>query len=364
MSAKLRLVIVACAMSAIALEWQQPMRGILLQRPTFSTTTTLVEVSAVVTRLGESVPDLLHFEVEVRDEGQVQPIVMFEYVGHADTREGRPPLDVVLVLDDLNISPRLTQPAMDLAELLIAGLGEKDRLTIVNTSPFTLAQEASTDRDQSRRTVKRLRGLKRGAAIVPMEATFRAETLLAAVRDVGRTLSAEGPGQRRTVMVISEGQPLGPTDISVMTSGSLEQDHGRILTTFRETLEAAALANMSIYTVDPRGLAAPTPGLGSSERSAMEMAAGTGRASADEMAATVRGMLWTLADRTGGTLIANRNLLGAGVGDMLRDARGYYRIAYLQPAVGAGETGKLRSIEIRVKREGVSVRARRLYMPQ
>lgn len=68
----------------------------------------------------------------------------------------------------------------------------------------------------------------------------------------------------------------------------------------------------------------------------------------------------SLAVDTGGMMIRNENNVGRALDTILRDANVYYVLGY-QPANAAFD-GKFRSIEVRVKRPGVRVRARRGYL--
>ena len=132
-------------------------------QPTFRTGTTLVEVSAVVTRDGRPVTDLRAVDFTVLDNGKPQPLVAFEFVdltAKADAPEQR--RDFVLVLDDLGIEPKHTVPARDVGAALVAGLGQYDRLAVVNTGPHELVQQLSTDRESARTLLRRFRGQKTG----------------------------------------------------------------------------------------------------------------------------------------------------------------------------------------------------------
>ncbi len=66
-----------------------------------------------------------------------------------------------------------------------------------------------------------------------------------------------------------------------------------------------------------------------------------------------------MADETDGRAIVNRNDLGGGLAQMMRDASAYYLLGYSSAA--APTDGRFHQIRVRVKRPGVEVRARKGY---
>jgi VWFA-related protein len=127
---------------------------------------------------------------------------------------------------------------------------------------------------------------------------------------------------------------------------------------FRETLDEANRSNASFYPIDPRGLAAfdtplmrtdvpgppppPTP-------IAVDRAMLVGRLNS----------LRTLAEATDGLAIVDSNDLGGGLRRVADDLSSYYLLGYYS---SSKLDGKFHSISVRVKRPGVSVRARRGYL--
>ena len=103
---------------------------------------------------------------------------------------------------------------------------------------------------------------------------------------------------------------------------------------------------------------------GPNDMAVAQAASQLGETSGESAALRRLGLLWRMADVTGGTLVTERNDLGAGLSGMFRDSRQYYRLAYVQPPVAPGDEGKARSIEVRVARPDTTVRARRQYLPK
>lgn len=329
------------------------------QTPTFRTSTTLVEVSAIVTRQGETVMDLTPSEVEVFDNGVLQPLVAFEFVNLEAATGSAQRRDFVMVLDDNQIEGRHTKAAVDLATSLVRALGQHDRLAIVNTSPFELVQQLSTDRKTSLSLVRRLRGLK-GSATITFTQNQSSRILLNVISNVSRAFAGQGnTAERRTVMVVSEGGPLGP----ISPEERPPHDEHVLLEDYRRVMAEASIANVSIYCVDPRGLQAPMPQItGNTDAVVATAASFVGRTRGDATMVSRFGLLRQIADSTGGTLVDERNNLSAGIPGMIRDSRQYYRLAYALPAI-TEDAGNPRRIEVRVKRADTTVRHRRTYAP-
>ncbi|WP_291980986.1 VWA domain-containing protein [Luteitalea sp.] len=328
------------------------------QSPTFRTSTTLIEVSAIVTHKGITVADLSRDDVEVLDNGTPQPLVAFEFVNLEAVRGPQQRRDFVLILDDLQIGGSRTKASIDLATSLINALGEHDRLAILNTSPFELVQQLSVDRRSALSLVRRMRGLK-GAGSVSFTQNETSRVLLEVISKVSRVFVAHGQAaERRTVLVISEGGSLGP----VSPEGRPPPEEQALLDDYRRTMGDASLANVAVYCVDPRGLEAPMPEVKGSNDFDVAMASSVlGRTAGDAMVLKRFGLLRQVADATGGTLVDERNELSAGLAGMIRDSRQYYRLAYAMPGSSLETVSKPRTIEVRVKRPDTVVRHRRTY---
>ena len=89
-----------------------------------------------------------------------------------------------------------------------------------------------------------------------------------------------------------------------------------------------------------------------------------GETVAEGMSTRRHGSVGQLADSTGGIMTLDRNDLEANLPRLLQDSRRYYRLAYVQPDVASGEREKERRIEVKVLREHVEVRARKVYLPR
>jgi VWFA-related protein len=117
----------------------------------------------------------------------------------------------------------------------------------------------------------------------------------------------------------------------------------------KEVFDIANRNNTSIYAVDPRGLAAFE----------YDINQGVGLETDKKMLGDSIDTLRVLADNTDGRAIVNRNDLAAGMKQIMRDASGYYLLGYTSSS--APTDGKFHNIDVRVKRPGVEVRARKGY---
>ena len=123
-----------------------------------------------------------------------------------------------------------------------------------------------------------------------------------------------------------------------------------ILADMRRIIETASRFNASIYSVDPRGLAAFEFDMDQPQISFRT----------DQRALRfTQDTLRILADETGGRAIVNQNDLRPGLQQMLDDASGYYLLGYNSTA--APTDGEFHEIEVRLKRPGLRVRAREGY---
>jgi VWFA-related protein len=142
----------------------------------------------------------------------------------------------------------------------------------------------------------------------------------------------------------------GPKTVVYLSDGFVVQDQE---TTLRSVVGQMARSGARVYAIDVRGLGrlgAPGP-----EQLAVDDPAGPSTRF-DSLADAPN----SLAVDTGGLMIRNENNIGRALDTIARDAGRYYLLAY-QP-MNTTWDGKFREVEVRVKRPGVRVRARRGYL--
>ncbi len=139
-------------------------------------------------------------------------------------------------------------------------------------------------------------------------------------------------------------------------------DHSR---DFLDILNDANRANVSFYPVDPRGLAVFDQPIdyqpAGAPRGADQAQVGRTEGVNDDMA-RLRGRLETLetaASATDGLAMTRSNDLTASLARVVADLSDYYLIGYA--STNSKTDGSFRRIDVRVKRPGVELRARRGY---
>jgi VWFA-related protein len=370
------------------------------QTPTFKVQVDYVEVDVLVTdQQGRFVPDLKKEDFRVFEDGKPQSVSTFSLVNIPVERPDRPlfaaeaiepdvesnerPFDgrvYVLVLDDLHTnfqrSPRVRAAARQFIERY---LGANDLMAVVTTGGSTSGSQeftgrkrlllAAVDKFAGRKldsaTFGRTEALQRGASSPngriddpdDAERGYNARSTLTHLKSVADWFGGVR-GRRKSIVFVSEGIDYDITDVFNNRSASTVMDETR------EAIAAATRSNVSIYAVDPRGLAVvgddaiSVPGFSSD--SGGRRSEGIGISSLMSELRLSQDSLRTLADETGGFAAVNSNDLTTAFERIVRDNSGYYVLAYYPPS--DKRDGKFHKIEVRVTRPGLTVRSRRGYV--
>ena len=142
----------------------------------------------------------------------------------------------------------------------------------------------------------------------------------------------------------------GQKTVVLLSDGFVIDD---VATTVQTVVGQIARAGTRVYSIDVRGLNRGG-GTDPAQMLADDPAGGPPRVD------TTADGPNSLAVDTGGAMIRNQNNIGRALEQIEADARRYYLLTY-QPQNTVFD-GKFRSIEVRVKREGVRVRARKGYL--
>jgi VWFA-related protein len=167
--------------------------------------------------------------------------------------------------------------------------------------------------------------------------------------------SLQGVEGRKTVVYFSEGLQ-APEAVQAL---------------FDTVIEQANRANMTVYSVDARGLTTRSPT--ETSRRMLDLAAGLSEQiesssmkskQGDVILAGLRGTnaqanMETLSLATGGFLIGSTNDLRPGLERVVGELSSYYEVVYVPP--NPGGDGRFHRIETKVARRGVSVRTRSGY---
>ena len=117
----------------------------------------------------------------------------------------------------------------------------------------------------------------------------------------------------------------------------------------RRIYQAANRNNVSIYAVDPRRLAT----------SEFNIAENINQSTDRDYLNSTMDTLRVISEETDGRALLNRNDLALAMKQIVRDASAYYLLGY--SSVAAPTDGKFHDIKVRIKRQGVQVRARKGY---
>jgi len=366
---------------------------------TFRTGVEAVEVDVrVLDAQGRPVAGLQRDDFELYDNGVRQDIRTFAAVSvpataptrsvaiEPDVQSNRRAFDgrvYMLVLDDLHITPlqsgRVTRAVR---RFIDEHMRVNDRAAIVVTSGRADASQeltssrhlllAALDRFQGRKlrsgTLERLDQYYMNRDVLERRNDGRPEriddpldpergynartaldTLAAAARWLGNV-----SGRRKALLFVSEG-----IDYDIHDPFE-NKDASTILSSARDAVVAAIRANVTIYGIDPRGLTLDG-GDGIDVASLPEdTTLNLGTTSLQREVQLAQDSLRRLSDETGGFAIVNANDLGASFSRIVEENSHYYLLGY-QPSQSRGD-GKFHTLEVRVRRPGARVVARKGYL--
>jgi VWFA-related protein len=364
-------------------------------RITFGVEVGYVEIDAIVTdRDGKPVLDLKREEFVVHEDGKPQNIDLFTRIDlpferleqeapqalTPDVESNERPFAgrlYVLVLDGLH-THALRTPLVRAAarRFLERHLAEGDLAAVVHTSGGDdRGQGLTGNRRQLLASVERFTGQKLPSVTLNRTQEYRrtqdyrsrdervgdpdamkrghdARSFLDTLKNVVDFL-ANIHGRRKAVIVLSEGLDYDLHD------PFNNRDASSLLDSMRTTTAAAAGANVSFYTVDPRGLGGLSsesmeiqpvfddPSLGLNEQG---LAADFRRS---------QETLQVLAEETSGRAAVNTNDFEGAFARIVKDNSAYYMLGY-HPA-NPKRDGRAHKLQVKVSRPGLEVRARSSY---
>ena len=184
---------------------------------------------------------------------------------------------------------------------------------------------------------------------------MNAQRALGTIKNVAQWM-ADVPGRRKALVLFSEGIEYDIYDVFNSRYATSIVDDAR------DAIGAAQRANVVVYAVDPRGLTQ----LGDEAITIQSLSDdphvdyGTSRGFNNELLMAQESLI-SLAQETGGMAIVRTNDLAGGLTRVERDTSRYYVLGYVSDP--SKSPGKFRPIEVKVKRAGLKVRARRGYVP-
>jgi VWFA-related protein len=271
--------------------------------------TQLFELDAVVLDdAGKPVTGLTQQDFEVRDDGKRVELKTFDAV--ADTNDRRVSRAIVLLLDDSGVGAGNTLAIQTMARTFIARMAAPDEFSVVRLN--SRRDEAFGDRLEALLRISEYR-----ADALPFFGRETLENALQAFAKVARTV--EAIEHRRKALVC----------IGVSEVCSIQEPSGRTSLLWRfwvDAVGALSRANASLYSLEPNG----------GSRS------GTSGGS--------------IAYVTGGEVFLNTTDLARPIDIVRRDTGNYYLLGYWP----AASDKPLHTVEVKVNRRGVHVRARRV----
>ena len=345
------------------------------QRPVFHSEADYVEVDAVVTdKQGEFVPGLTAADFDVREAHQPQRLEIADLVdlGTKD-RPASVPSAPMRIRPGLAINPATVSGRVYLlffswstplslaeggrhAREFITDFVEPGDLVGIWNSGTTLT--FTTDKAELLKSLPPY-NFTSGATSNPHE-------LIDAVQWLGGM-----QGRRKSLLLFSPGWPAlgaGFTGMPWVTGGparfAMPADLGLM---FSSTLgDVAGRTDVQVYAIDSRGLVAPplwngapmfsTPASNTAMDTALQLSE-----SLDQVSASVDG-LRSLADESGGFAIVNTNSDRKGFARIVEDNSRYYVLGFSSSVHPPPRRAV--ALSVKVLRPGLSVRARKSYVPR
>jgi len=163
-------------------------------------------------------------------------------------------------------------------------------------------------------------------------------------------------GRRKALLLFSEG-----LDYDIYQPFNLTQSASAIVAEAQQAAAAAQRANVNVYGIDPRGLSQFGELIDIGARSDYpQLEYGTFRGALHELRLSQESLI-SLSEETGGLAIVNAGDVVGGLGRVVLDNSRYYLLGYYSDSTKWSR--KFLKIDVRVKRPGLSVRARRGFMP-
>lgn len=328
----------------------------------FRSAVTVGVIDVIVTDShGNIVSDLTHSDFEVIDDGVRRETVSVYFVSTpiAPPRAAIVPiLDVftnntdliahrvfTIVLDDLNTSAQDTLRTRAAATAIIRRLPTGDPIAVVLTGQKTGPLRFTTDRERLLKDLDLFfgsrpmfdaddnvplaeRSRQTGDPEIRRTRSWNLIRTLDTLQSVCTSL-APIDGRRKAILYVSGGLPSGDLAHAFTDTRNSYPE-------FRNLVARATAANVAIYPIDARGLAAP-----------------------DDTDSTVAGF-YALAHDTGGIATVNANDIGRAVDVAVRDSSAYYLVGYslADRPTGRDARSSPRRLQVRVLRPGLTVRAR------
>jgi VWFA-related protein len=373
-------------------------------QPVFRGGINFVSVDVIVSdKNGANIGDLKQSDFEITEDGKPQNVQTFKFIkldGGAIPGPDGPPRQIrtdedeeaeaakddvrlfAIFLDDYHVRKLSSMSVRDpLTKFVQTQLGPSDMIGLMYPLQSVLNIRMTRNHDAVVTALQRFTGRKydytpmndieQQYANYPVETVerIRAKVSLSALKGLIIHMGTLKQG-RKSLIVVSEGftymvppqlrspnsqipaiagvtgagaDPITENRVNFAATIDMQQD-------LRDVFDEANRQNVSLYPVDPRGLAV-------SEFDVSEPSVGfeTDRQYLNATMDSLR----TLAENTDGRAIVNRNDLIGGMRQIIRDSSAYYLLGYSSSV--STPDGKFHEIKVRLKRPGLQVRYRKGY---
>lgn len=263
-----------------------------------------------------------------------------------------PDVEAMVVTWDrsLKIRKRFTNDGRDVADVLKQIEGE----SAIGQSLVQERRDLFQQIDDSQSAEQALARVRQFAESIGNDLQFTFE----AMRSTMNQLS--GVEGRKILVHVSEGLPQSPAaevfkyvqDKYRQSTTGLQQFEFDKTSSYVGVIQAANAAGVTIYAFDARGL-----GVDTNVTAENKSAKGTLDTFAEN--ANLTSMLSLMAEETGGVAVLNRNDITMPLEEMKKDYSSYYSIGYRSLRPG---TDRPHKIDVKVKRKGLTTRARHSYV--
>jgi VWFA-related protein len=364
---------------------------------TFKVEVNYVEIDASVTdAAGNFVRSLTKEDFQVLEDGKPQAVTAFSMVDipiervdpplfsktaiAPDVVTNRKPFEgrvFVLVVDDLHTRFNQTARTRGAARQFVERyVGANDLVAVVNTSGYGRSmQDFTSNRALALKAIDAAMGNKAdsstaaaladarmnrdmpgsgsnaNASFNEMQRYNNARNSMRVLRNLADFMSGMR-GRRKAVVYFSEGLNYNVTD-------PFNNPHATdVQREIRELIGAATRANVSIYSVDPRGVTS-----GMEDAIEMTVFPADGSIKPSDLLNELRlehDSLRVVADETGGFPVLNQNDFRTAFSRILEDNSSYYVLGYY-PANDKAD-GRFRNVQVKILKPGLKVRARKGYV--
>ena len=359
---------------------------------TFKVEINYVEVDArVLDAQGNFIRDLTKQDFQLFEDGKPQTIDQFALVNIPVERPEVPlfassPIEpdvssnardfngrlYLFVLDDLHTAALRTQLVRNAARRFIeTKLGANDMAAVISVRGTSEGMQGFTDnRRLLVRAVDRFIGQRLDSETVlrlntpqpnesgglgpsstdpaDMERGMNADASLRTLRNAAEFMAGVR-GRRKTLIYISEGIDYNYIDFTRAASS-------RVAAAAQEAVAAATRSNVTIYTIDPRGLTT----LGDDDIALPSTTPDLNLRSMQRELQLAHDSLRLIADTTGGFAVVNTNDFVTAFDRIVSENSSYYMLGYYP--TNDRRDGRTRKIDVRVRRSGAQVFARRDYI--